>query len=623
MRRNLTAVFFLWFAAISRLAAEDEVRVQLDVGGRPVLRWTVSGNYYFRLESAQSLHASNWALVPFSQLNFLATGYDTQAQDLQPPASARFYRLRSVGGLTNGVMHTVVDASGNGDHTTLVAALDSLPPEGGVVVLQPGTYAGGLTIPSHVTLRGAGIGQTRLLAPTEGNGQALLVSGSNVVIEAMTLAGQRAARSVPPDEVALIGVITVDGANVTVRNCHIHDAPNFGVLVGVSVPGFLIENSVVENSATNNVPQGTPGGHGYGIFCAGSASPIIRSNVVRGWAQAVGLWPGVTNGLVEHNQIVDNFGFLDAAHTSTRSACEDYGAATAPHGWNLWRSNLVDGSTSHCLEIAQGVTASRFVGNTLRRPGQISNYGNHWEVTGVSGQTNRDVVIEGNVIISDGLRADHCSVNGFAYNTVISNNTFTGFNHSSSLGPIFLGGRRGVRGTIVVSNTITASRYGVRVNADTTEFLVRGNTFTDARQSDAVIWADTTGSGRIEGNTVTGSEPVVGIKLTGLGAGQTGTLVADNWVRVAAGGIWCFTSSNVIRNNVFDETIANGSGTILLSGPNALGNLVVSNVVTTLGPWAIRLSSGADFNTITNNVIPPFTLRIDGSAGVNNVLSGN
>jgi len=244
-------------------------------------------------------------------------------------------------------------------------------------------------------------------------------------------------------------------------------------------------------------------------------------------------------------------------------------------------------------------------------------------VTGVSGQTNRDVVIEGNVIISDGLRADHCSVNGFAYNTVISNNTFTGFNHSSSLGPIFLGGRRGVRGTIVVSNTITASRYGVRVNADTTEFLVRGNTFTDARQSDAVIWADTTGSGRIEGNTVTGSEPVVGIKLTGLGAGQTGTLVADNWVRVAAGGIWCFTSSNVIRNNVFDETIANGSGTILLSGPNALGNLVVSNVVTTLGPWAIRLSSGADFNTITNNVIPPFTLRIDGSAGVNNVLSGN
>ncbi|MEQ1882885.1 MAG: putative lipid II flippase FtsW, partial [Burkholderiales bacterium] len=156
-------------------------------------------------------------------------------------------------------------------------------------------------------------------------------------------------------------------------------------------------------------------------------------------AQGVGLWPGVTNGLVENNQIVNNFGFLDAAHTSYRSACEDYGAGVVPHGWNLWRSNLVDGSTASCLEIAQGVTASRFVGNTLRRPGQISDYGNHVDVTGGPGQINRDVMIEGNTFISDGLRVDTCAVNGLAYDTIISNNMFTGFTYAgNSVGLVYL-----------------------------------------------------------------------------------------------------------------------------------------------------------------------------------------
>lgn len=1018
MLRRWTVGFCLWVAIILGPADGEELRIQLDTNNRPALRWTVEGDRFFRLEFAETFPATNWTFAPGTGLNSLATNNEILGQNFQLSVMARFYRLRSIGVLSNNVVHTVVDAAGSGDHATIAAALASLPPEGGVVVMRAGTYAGGLTIPSRVTLRGEGAGQTRILAPfwsgtgarteavtvagddvvieglevdgqrasqpavvdlnglitvtgaraairncrlvnainhgvsllaaasdavvenceilntatnnlaagaegaqqagvrcqdavrpvlrnnlvrgwglgmvlasgvtngivigneftdfgqgitttglcsgiliqsnsfprlssnavaiyaaggdahqilgnvilatnfavgiqleagtnqlvssnmvtmpgqhllvrsadnrIEGNrlektgppdtgmvriespaavrniavnniligfnadsiafhivgdaaattatnnlilratpsfllggagpgnfvttlmpsasqvfvgplgtdgtvlgqppgvrlesgaltivstnlayamtllpegggtvtvddgvydgafelprntvvrgqgmgrtviralldgvGQVFRAVGSNVLIEAMTVDGRRSAYSVLPSAVIGVnGVISVAGADVTVRNCVVRDAPNNGVFVDVSVPGFLIENCVVENSATNNVPQGTPGGHGYGIFCAGSASPVIRSNVVRGWAQGVGLWPGVTNGLVENNQIVNNFGFIDAAHTTHRSACEDYGAGVVPHGWNLWRSNLVDGSTASCLEIAQGVTASRFVGNTLRRPGQISDYGNHVDVTGGSGQTNRDVVIEGNTIISDGLRVDTCAVNGLAYNTVFSNNTFTGFtNAGNSVGLILLGATVGVRGTVIVSNTFNGCRFGVRVNGDATDFLVRGNIFTDVRQSDAAIWADSTGTGRIEDNLITGTQAMVGILLSDTAnAGHAGTIVSGNHVTLPASSLFCLTSNNVITNNVFNETIADGPGTILMTGSNVLGNLVAGNTINTLSPWAIRLSTGANFNTITNNILSSATVRIDESAGTNNVVTGN
>lgn len=510
--------------------------------------------------------------------------------------------------------------------TNLDYAMTLLPEGGGTVTVDDGVYDGAFELPRNTVVRGQGMGRTVIRALLDGAGQVFRVVGTNVLIEAMTVDGRRSAYSVLPAEVLGVnGVISVAGADVTVRNCVVRDAPNNGVFVDVSVPGFLIENCVVENSATNNVPQGTPGGHGYGIFCAGSASPVIRSNVVRGWAQGVGLWPGVTNGLVENNQIVNNFGFIDAAHTTHRSACEDYGAGVVPHGWNLWRSNLVDGSTASCLEIAQGVTASRFVGNTLRRPGQISDYGNHVDVTGGSGQTNRDVVIEGNLFISDGLRVDTCAVNGLAYNTVFSNNTFMGFtNAGNSLGLIFIGATGGVRGTVIVSNSFTSCRFGVRVNGDATDFLVRGNTFTDVRQSDAVIWADSTGTGRIEDNLITGTQSVVGILLSDTAnAGHAATIVSGNHVTLPASSVFCLTSNNVITNNVFNETITDSPGTILMTGSNVLRNLVAGNTINTLSPWAIRLSTGANFNTITNNILSSATLRIDESAGTNNVVTEN
>lgn len=510
--------------------------------------------------------------------------------------------------------------------TNLAYALPLLPETGGTVTVDEGVYDGAFELPRNTVVRGQGAGRTIIRSPLDGVGQVFRVAGSNVLIEAVTVDGRRSAYSVLPSEVfGLNGVISVAGGNATVRNCVVRDAPNNGVFVDVSVPGFMIENCVVENSATNNVPQGTPGGHGYGIFCAGSASPVIRSNVVRGWAQGVGLWPGVTNGLVENNQIVNNFGFIDAAHTNPRSACEDYGAGAVSHGWNLWRSNLVDGSTASCLEIAQGVTASRFVGNTLRRPGQISNYGNHVDVTGGIGQTNRDVMVEGNMFISDGLLVVPCAVNGLAYNTIISNNTFTGFtNAGNSVGLILLGATVGVRGTIIVSNTFTSCRFGVRANGDTSEFLVRGNTFTDVKQSDAVIWADSSGTGRIEGNVIVGTEPVVGILLSDTAnAGHAGTIVVSNHVTLPSSSVFCLTSNNIITNNVFNESIIDGPGTILLTGTNVRGNLVTGNTINTLSQWAIRLSNGANFNTITNNILSSATLRLEESAGTNNVVTGN
>jgi hypothetical protein len=596
--------------------------------GNLIIGFNADSVAFHFVDAAATNSASSNLVLRATPMFFASSGPGNIVQWPLEPATEVFVGPLAIGGTVLGRVPGLRFADGVLTHVTtnLVQAMSLLPESGATVTLDEGTFDGSFTLPRNTTLRGQGIGRTVVRAPVDGTGQILFMTNGNgnILVEAMTFDGRRSAYAVLPSEVLGVnGVITVDAADVTLRDCQVRDAINNGVFVGISVPGFLIENCLVENSATNNRPAGTPGGHGYGIFCAGSASPIIRSNVVSGWAQGVGLWPGTTNGLVERNRIVDNFGFIDAAHKVTRSACEDYGAGVVPHGWNLWRSNLVDGSTSHCLEIAQGVNASRFIGNELRRPGQISDYGNHWEVTGVLGQTNRDVLIEGNLIISEGLRADNCSVNGVALNTVVSNNTFTGFR--GGLGPIFLGGLHGVRGTLVVSNMFTDSVYGVRVNADADGFGVVGNTFSGVRRSDAVVWVHTTGSGRVEGNVITGEEAVVGIKLDDtVGAGvRGGNVVRGNRVRVAASGLLCFTPRNVIVDNEFEETIGNGIGTILLTSVGAVGNEVRGNRVITLSPWALRLSSGATGNTVTNNIIPAFGLQIDESVGINNVILGN
>src|SRR5207249_3046413 len=96
------------------------------------------------------------------------------------------------------------------------------------------------------------------------------------------------------------------------------------------------------------------------------------------------------------------------------------------------------GSTASCVEIATGTVGSQCVGNVLRHPGKISNYGSYVSLTGASGQLTSDILIAHNYCLSDGSRQESAvGINGDAAGRInISENNFRDF--TNSIGTIFL-----------------------------------------------------------------------------------------------------------------------------------------------------------------------------------------
>lgn len=587
--------------------------------------------------------SNNLLFAPFAKAIYLDTGARSNRFDFNriAPGQIGFSETAGLGNVvgTNYLRHLILVATPmptemstvvpgifwgytNGSPLFWVNALSNavalIGGAGAEVELGAGVFTGGVSLTNQVVLRGRGRGVTKVVPLTPDILPALRIIGSGVIIEDLTVDGQRELSSATTNSISEInGAITAEGAGAVIRRVEMSNTLGNGLFVTTGGDGLRLEDSVISNTATNNTPTGTPGGHGYGIFCTRAHNLILRSNLISGWAQGVGLWYGVTNATVELNRIVANFGFIDAAHTFSRSACEDFGGDVVPHGRNLWRSNVVNGSSSHCLEIAQGVVGSRFVGNTLRRPGQITNVGQHWEVTGQVGIPTSDIWIEGNDIVSDGLRADGCQVNGLASRITVTNNVFSGFAHPASNGPLFLGGLSGVTDVTVVNNRFLDSRFGIFINGDTTAFVVRSNLFENLK-SQVGILVQTTGRGQVIGNYLFSTNFVAGIKL-GLGGNN---LVTGNVTSLIAPGLICESSDNVVTNNIFNETITSLAGSLRLDA-GALRNLVSGNTLSSPDGRAIFILGGADQNIITNNVITSGFVDIFPTAGLGNIVTGN
>ena len=80
-----------------------------------------------------------------------------------------------------------------------------------------------------------------------------------------------------------------------------------------------------------------------GIFLGGSVQGAnILNNYIAGWSQAIGLWYGVQNTLVEGNTIIDNYAYQNQSFSIPRSAIELY-PNTDVGGNNRVLNNVVDG----------------------------------------------------------------------------------------------------------------------------------------------------------------------------------------------------------------------------------------------------------------------------------------
>ncbi|HYV29419.1 MAG TPA: right-handed parallel beta-helix repeat-containing protein, partial [Candidatus Eisenbacteria bacterium] len=347
---------------------------------------------------------------------------------------------------------------------------------------------------------------------------------------------------------------------------------NYGISARSTADGLKVLNSRIENTATN--PAGTPGWHLAGIFCHGTPRPQIANNVIRGWAQAIGVWWGVSNALVEGNQILDNYGFADAAHTIPRSAIEDYGAEVGNFN-NRFVGNTVVGSTAMCFEIATGVIGSVYQGNRTELPGSISDYGDHFSVNGSISQPTADIVIEGNRCVSTGERADSgVKISGKVDRTEIRENSFTGFTCPYLQGTVFIGGGDGVGTVLVENNTFTDGAFAIRVYSAEKGGVIRRNAIRNATRHAILIES---GDGYlVQENDIGGSSGARGVTL----AGGKGHQVIGNRIGVGFMGVLCMTEDNSIIGNTVEETAPSYAGTVRLYGPNARRNDVRLNSIT-------------------------------------------
>lgn len=501
-----------------------------------------------------------------------------------------FFNVKDYGAVGDGVTD---------DLAALHAARDAAGANG-IIYLPPSTYLISAAITPLVGQRWIGASKfaTKIILPTGISYNAFNVSAADVTIENLQIDGQRGAQAVDIEQSTNVGVY-VTAARCTVCDCWIHDTRGIGVSATSFADDLHVLECHIDGGHTN--PSGTTGGVNKGIYCTGSIRPVIKACLITGWSQAIGLWYGANHGLIAQNRILNNYGFEDAAHTVHRSACEDFGDIVATHGFNIWRNNLIDGSTSHCLEIAQGVVGSEFLNNVLRNPGKISNTGKCWEVTGQSGKLTTDILIQGNHCFganNASLTQDEaCAVNGLSHRITIKDNFFYDYLRTSGTGALIIGGTSGNTEIQIVGNSFKNCHYNIWLNSTGDGVLIANNLISGAGGVAIYILA---GNGHlIIGNKIT-SAMDHGIFLLG---GARHKVIANNITSLNAAITIQVADSQIIGNDCVGSNAGN-VGVIDLPAATALRNTVKLNTVRhTLPRRAIAMSASADYNIVQENTI--------------------
>lgn len=510
--------------------------------------------------------------------------------------------------------YITVDAAGAGDYTTIVAALAAVPAGGGTLFIRGGTYAGGFTISTAKTrLLAEGKGLVVIQAPLS-SANAVTVSATDVAIEGVEIDGRRASGA----SGSCISV-TAGSHRLIVKDCYLHDTSAYGIISPGSADVVITGNKIY-NIATNGAAY-TAIAVTTALQIQGSASArvVIERNDIQGWAQAVGLWYGANNCRVVSNTILNNYGYFTGAPGGTRSACEDYGELVAGHGYNLWALNIIDGSTSECIECAQGTVGSSYIGNVLRNPNKFGdNTGAGIKVAGQSGQLTTDILFEGNVLYGDATNKTGVLLSATARVQFV-NNRLIGCANTGSAGAVYL-----YSGTdYVISGNMFIGCSGAVYVAQGNGHQIIGNRIL------APVASTTPNIGVVAGSyhTITGNHiDCNGQNTTGIYVATTaggGHRIANNTIVAAISwGVDVGQASCIVEGNYIVTT--NVFGAIHLGGSTALRNTVKNNYCDATGnARAIFLDSSTDYNVIQGNWIVGGGLNpSDGASGPRVFQSG-
>jgi hypothetical protein len=523
------------------------------------------------------------------------------------------------------VYDMVVDAAGDGDYTTLSAAVAAAS-AGDTIYVRNGTVAGGVTIDKALTIVGESRDGAVIQSPLSTT-PAITVTGDDVVIDSVTIDGRRASQTGSGGAQDFAGVYNFGGLRMTLRGVRVTDTLGNGITVS-SEGGAdsVIDGCTVENIATNPaVAETDPVQVGIQVFGNASARVRITNNLVRGWSQGVGLWFGTNRCIVEGNTIRNNYGLSDGTTaTGKRSACEDYGETVTTHGYNLWCNNNILGTTGWCWECAHGTIGSKFVGNYCENDVSfITGESGDIYVVGSDAQPTKDILVADNTLIGDatgtkatrllvqaqgvvtitGNRIQSCAntlntaaivINTITTIATITNNQLTGCD-----GGIYFGAGA-VAPAVIIGNQITAPSIACNMIdiLGGAGFVISGNVLNGgATASKGIVLAATAGDKHIISNnscaSFTGECVLIGSDYNQVFGNVLQTTNVFGAIRLSA------AHYNVVAENYCDAN--NAARTIYLDGSPTY-NIIQEN---TLIGAAATVYESALWTAGATNVITP------------------
>jgi parallel beta-helix repeat protein len=318
----------------------------------------------------------------------------------------------------------VVDPSGNGDYTDLMAAVRAAAP-GSTVFIRQGTYTvtDSLQPARAVRLLGEGY-STVIQAGANLQKNVIFIQNDYVVIENLRIDGNQSNQTIGP------GKSNIDynvGTGGRVLNCWVHDAAGYNIVAFSNVTDLVISGNRCYSS-----PQ-------EGIELQGASHCTVVGNVCKGNGNGINLWN--SSGDCHHNTVVGNtihdsagYGIVlqDGAHenTVTGNAVDTSGKdGILVEGWgngvpnpstaNVVSDNVVSHSGASGIRL-NGPVDTMLSNNSLRSNGQhgiwlrygdgcavlgntlLANKGSGIRIEGFPDRPARNVNIEGNTARSNG-----------------------------------------------------------------------------------------------------------------------------------------------------------------------------------------------------------------------------
>jgi len=500
----------------------------------------------------------------------------------------------------------VVDANGNGDHTTIQDAINNAA-DGDTIYVWAGNYQETIIVNRTVTIIGNDSANTTI----DGGGVGDVV---NITADWVNMSGFAVKES---------GLTSWTDAGIEVRgdSCHISKVNSSGNQNGIillEAEGTTIDNSTLNSNQEEGVIVDSSGrtvieecmvkynSDGVGIYEAGNVT-VRRNNISSNDESGIWAWPG--NGLViVDNQIHDNTGDTD-----------DAGIYLAESDENTVRNNTLTGNRigiylkgNLTTMEENAISGSLTRGIYLEDSGNNTISGNTVSGSGLSGiylETSSNTTIEDNELAGNNRGV---YLNDRANDNDITNNEVTDCGGDG----IFINSYSGYNS--VMENTVDSTGgRGIYMNRYCMYTRVENNS-VDSSGSDGIYANFDSGHGVVANNTVSSSQ-YDGISVN---ARCSYTVIRDNQVN-QSGYYGISLNAECEHSTIINNEVSN-SGRDGINVNAYCHNLTISDNEVSFSDEGdgIYVNSNCRDSNITRNTVENNTyhgIRVAGNSGYTNI----